>query len=695
MFCCSQAFKELLKRHSTDKRDDNEILKLLLEVYHAHKKCLKLTSLKESVFSPLMVEAYKVYIQGKVERLPENINVVDLAIKLCVQEVNFKKNLEKQGGQLPNVPKAIPGIPYSHTTAAAKAAAAAEKAAAEKAAAAAAFASTSNVQTIRVSTSSVPYGPQTTTVLTPTASPSTAPSTPAYTTGPSRPRGRPPGSKNSPPTMPSLNPLLGRVDPTPLAPLIYSNPAIMTALTQFTDPASLNAFLAEVLRMSSYNSNMAQITPSNLLSQMLLMGPPTPSVSSNMQPSATTITKLPQHSTAISKSPQPSLTTITKLPQQSATITKSLQQPLGTTKASQPTTLGIQQSPPIKVFKSGIQNSFAPSVTATSHKSMKPTTLLSGVPSTSSSMLKTGTSTVITVASGELTITPSLSVTPKNVSSQQLKPPPPAKKQKVTDSGAFSFTKAIVDLTASPPMGSPTSVSSQFKTRPPNIPSDLPKSLSIIPTSLGYTTKPSPLSKPTVTMQTEKVTKQTKAKKKPTETISKKDHSKLMASTSQAASAITSNLMLFGGLGKFNSKEVKDYLEMFGKYEDIRASNVKSGKSYMSQFEDFVSVVPSSTANQPTNPKSKQPKAAATATSTSQPRRISLKALDTLQYPKTGSTKQSFVTPDSSTKKTKICMPTAYGPTVTPIIAHSPQKVVYPTSSFGAMQSNPSAVQIR
>lgn len=93
---CVQSFRDLLKRHSVDKPDDNEMLTLIVEIFKAHKKCFKNVVQKDSPFSGVLVEAYKAYIQGKVDWLPDTVNYIELATKLCVYEINAKKNQDKQ-----------------------------------------------------------------------------------------------------------------------------------------------------------------------------------------------------------------------------------------------------------------------------------------------------------------------------------------------------------------------------------------------------------------------------------------------------------------------------------------------------------------------------------------------------------------------------------------------------------------------
>lgn len=102
MSFCVQSFKDLLKKHSVEKRDDNEMLLLAIEIFKAHKKCLKNVSQKESPFSGVLVETYKALVDSYtkkhgIELQLDNVNYIELATKMCNQEINGgKKNLEKQ-----------------------------------------------------------------------------------------------------------------------------------------------------------------------------------------------------------------------------------------------------------------------------------------------------------------------------------------------------------------------------------------------------------------------------------------------------------------------------------------------------------------------------------------------------------------------------------------------------------------------
>lgn len=91
---CVQSFKDLLRKHAIEQRNDNELLSLIIEIYKALKK-MKNVSLKESPFSGVLVDTYKSYAEGKVW-LQENVNYLESANKFCVCLTNGLKNQEKQ-----------------------------------------------------------------------------------------------------------------------------------------------------------------------------------------------------------------------------------------------------------------------------------------------------------------------------------------------------------------------------------------------------------------------------------------------------------------------------------------------------------------------------------------------------------------------------------------------------------------------
>ena len=95
--CCVQAFKNKLRDilTGTSEEKNRELLSLMLDIFKAHRKTLKIFQQKDqSSFSGVLVEVYKEYIKDKTV-LPENVNFTDLAFKMCQQEQNYRKNLEK------------------------------------------------------------------------------------------------------------------------------------------------------------------------------------------------------------------------------------------------------------------------------------------------------------------------------------------------------------------------------------------------------------------------------------------------------------------------------------------------------------------------------------------------------------------------------------------------------------------------
>lgn len=97
--CGVQAFKNKLREVMNGivdgKNNDRDLLSLMLEIFKANRKTLKTFQQKDqSLFSGVLVEVYKEYIKDKMI-LPETANYTDLAFKMCQQEINYRKNLEK------------------------------------------------------------------------------------------------------------------------------------------------------------------------------------------------------------------------------------------------------------------------------------------------------------------------------------------------------------------------------------------------------------------------------------------------------------------------------------------------------------------------------------------------------------------------------------------------------------------------
>lgn len=110
--CCIQAFKNKLREILSDASEDKNrsLLSLMLEIFKSHRKTQKNFQNKDqSLFSGVLVEVYKEYIKDKMT-LPDSANLTDLAFKMCQQEINYRKNLEK-GIVTPNPNPIMPQQP--------------------------------------------------------------------------------------------------------------------------------------------------------------------------------------------------------------------------------------------------------------------------------------------------------------------------------------------------------------------------------------------------------------------------------------------------------------------------------------------------------------------------------------------------------------------------------------------------------
>lgn len=602
MSFCSQSFKDLLKQHSVDKRDDTELLTLLIEIYQAHKKCAKQTAPKDSVFSSNLVETYKAYIQGKVERLPETVNYVDLAVKLCLQEINIKKSMERGAKRLsmddssvsntsittPRINISLPGISSQYLTS---------------------NNSPSQTQVQRPIAATITPTAATITPIVP-ASNILTPTIPGI---PSRPRGRPPGSKNlsysnlvPPPNAASpIDAMAGIFDNATLLMSLYSNPTFMQMLQQFTDPASLNHFLAEFIKLSK--GNLAQLAGSSKM------------------PSAPPVSTLPT-AVKISQPKQPK------------------------TERSSSTT-----SPSVSAEKSSLSklsaNTSLQIIPTSSQTSIKPTTVSPSASTSSSTAVanafQSGTSTVISVGSGQLTITPTLSLS-SNTSVTLV----PSNKQIIAPTNPKP-KKSIEGKRKNTDSGNQLPPSKIYRDVPPiNLPKDLPKSLSIIPTSSSMQSKILPSSTPKLinSAQITKVSKPTKPKKEPILPIS---------------SAIsTSQSLPFGGLAGLSGLSAKDLtnISLMNQYNDLMRPN---NKNFLNNFEQYLNMnmspplnkkaVQSTSTKQKSNPQKQS--ASNVNVSTSSKGMISVKNLDVLKEVKPQkslqqkqSTKSSYAMPKSNIK---------------------------------------------
>uniref|UniRef100_A0A182REV5 Calcineurin-binding protein cabin-1 MEF2-binding domain-containing protein n=1 Tax=Anopheles funestus TaxID=62324 RepID=A0A182REV5_ANOFN len=92
---CVQVYRSMLKKY-TDGRNDTELLSLMVDMYKAYRKIIKHMQAKEPMFATVLIDAYRVFVSDKVSKLPENVSLLDLAVKLCTYEMNYRKTQEKQ-----------------------------------------------------------------------------------------------------------------------------------------------------------------------------------------------------------------------------------------------------------------------------------------------------------------------------------------------------------------------------------------------------------------------------------------------------------------------------------------------------------------------------------------------------------------------------------------------------------------------
>nr|XP_049462674.1 calcineurin-binding protein cabin-1-like [Anopheles coluzzii] len=92
---CVQVYRSILKKAS-DGHNDAELLSLMVDVYKAYRKIIKHMQSKEPLFATVLIDAYRAFISDKGLKLPDNASLLDLAVKLCTYEINYRKTQEKQ-----------------------------------------------------------------------------------------------------------------------------------------------------------------------------------------------------------------------------------------------------------------------------------------------------------------------------------------------------------------------------------------------------------------------------------------------------------------------------------------------------------------------------------------------------------------------------------------------------------------------
>uniref|UniRef100_A0A182K5N1 C2 domain-containing protein n=1 Tax=Anopheles christyi TaxID=43041 RepID=A0A182K5N1_9DIPT len=92
---CVQVYRSMLKK-AADGSNDAELLSLMVDVYKAYRKITKHMQSKEQLFATVLIDAYRAFVSDKGLKLPDNASLLDLAVKLCTYEINYRKTQEKQ-----------------------------------------------------------------------------------------------------------------------------------------------------------------------------------------------------------------------------------------------------------------------------------------------------------------------------------------------------------------------------------------------------------------------------------------------------------------------------------------------------------------------------------------------------------------------------------------------------------------------
>ncbi|XP_060519435.1 calcineurin-binding protein cabin-1-like isoform X2 [Cylas formicarius] len=102
MNMCIQSFKSQLKNVPT--MTNPQIVKLLHDIFRIYQKVQKHIPIKSGIFSNMLVEVYRNFIK---EKIPDAVNILDLAIKFCQQH----KPIEKH--RTPSLTQTVP-FPRGH-----------------------------------------------------------------------------------------------------------------------------------------------------------------------------------------------------------------------------------------------------------------------------------------------------------------------------------------------------------------------------------------------------------------------------------------------------------------------------------------------------------------------------------------------------------------------------------------------------
>uniref|UniRef100_A0AAR5P9I3 Calcineurin-binding protein cabin-1 MEF2-binding domain-containing protein n=1 Tax=Dendroctonus ponderosae TaxID=77166 RepID=A0AAR5P9I3_DENPD len=107
MEMCVQSFRGQIT--NIPNLQSQQVTKLLHDIFRIYQRTQKYIPNKESTFSALLINAYKTYMK----EVPENVNVLDLAVKFCQQHKPLEK--QKSGTSTPSISYAgrSPGLANS------------------------------------------------------------------------------------------------------------------------------------------------------------------------------------------------------------------------------------------------------------------------------------------------------------------------------------------------------------------------------------------------------------------------------------------------------------------------------------------------------------------------------------------------------------------------------------------------------
>lgn len=96
---CIQSLKAQIKNLNST----SALQRLVLDLFRSYQRIQKYIPQKETIFSGMLGDAYKKFMK---EKIPENVNVLDLAIKFCQQHKAAEKLKQQQQKQTITPPAA-------------------------------------------------------------------------------------------------------------------------------------------------------------------------------------------------------------------------------------------------------------------------------------------------------------------------------------------------------------------------------------------------------------------------------------------------------------------------------------------------------------------------------------------------------------------------------------------------------------